>query len=105
MLAEGPAKVSAPKVTKVSAGPTRAPAASACEPYREQIVHALSLGRNAMAIYQDLVGLGAELRYSSVRRFVRKLRGSMSPEERVVIETAPGEEAQVDYADKLYHQA
>lgn len=99
MLAEGPAKVSAPKVTKVSAGPTRAPAASACEPYREQIVHALSLGRNAMAIYQDLVGLGAELRYSSVRRFVRKLRGSMSPEERVVIETAPGEEAQVDYGE------
>ncbi len=34
-----------------------------------------------------------------MRRFVRKLRGSMSPEERVVIETAPGEEAQVDYGE------
>ncbi len=33
----------------------------------------------------------------SVKRFVRKLRGSPAPEARVVIETAPGEEAQVDY--------
>jgi hypothetical protein len=32
-----------------------------------------------------------------VKRFVRKLCGSPAPEARVVIETAPGEEAQVDY--------
>jgi len=32
-----------------------------------------------------------------VNRFVRKLRGMRSPEARVVIETSPGEEAQVDY--------
>src|SRR6266496_4175217 len=32
-----------------------------------------------------------------VKHFVRKLRGAQSPEARVVIETAPGEEAQVDY--------
>jgi hypothetical protein len=36
-------------------------------------------------------------KYTSVKRFVRKLRGSSTPEARVVIETAPGEEAQVDY--------
>src|SRR5437867_724740 len=35
--------------------PQRSPAASACEPYRELIERALELGRNAMAIYQDLV--------------------------------------------------
>jgi len=51
-----------------------------------------------MAIWQDLVdGQGFAGRYASVKRFVHKLRGSPAPEARVVIETAPGEEAQVDY--------
>src|SRR6187551_2767963 len=35
--------------------PTRAPSASACEPYRELIEEAVGRGRNAVAIYQDLV--------------------------------------------------
>ena len=78
--------------------PGRSPSASACEPYREIIEAALSKGRNAVAIWQDLVdGHGFPGRYSSVKRFVRKLCGSPSPEARVVIQTAPGEEAQVDY--------
>ena len=72
--------------------------ASACEPYREFIETALAKGRNAMAIWQDLVdGHGFSEKYASVKRFVRNLRGSSAPEARVVIETAPGEEAQVDY--------
>ncbi len=76
----------------------RSPSASACEPYREVIEAELAKGRNAMAIWQDLVdGHGFAGRYASVKRFVRKLRGSPAPEARVVIETAPGEEAQVDY--------
>jgi transposase len=78
--------------------PGRSPSASACEPYREVIEGALSKERNAMAIWQDLVdGHGFSGRYASVKRFVNKLRGSPTPEARVVIETAPGEEAQVDY--------
>jgi transposase len=78
--------------------PGRSPSASACEPYREFIEAALAKGRNAMAIWQDLVdGHGFSGKYSSVKRFVRKLRGSPTPEARVVIQTAPGEEAQVDY--------
>jgi transposase len=80
--------------------PGRAPSASACEPFRELIAEAIGLGRNAVGIYQDLVdrhGFGAG--YASVRRFVLKLRGSTSAEARVVITTAPGEEAQVDYGD------
>ena len=78
--------------------PGRSPSASACEPYREIIEVALSKDRNAMAIWQDLVdGHGFPGRYASVKRFVHKLRGSPSPEARVVIVTAPGEEAQVDY--------
>jgi transposase len=78
--------------------PSRSPSASACEPYREIIESALAKGRNAMAIFQDLVdGHGFAAKYASVKRFVGKLRGSAAPEARVVIQTAPGEEAQVDY--------
>lgn len=80
--------------------PTRAPRASACEPYRELIVEAVRRGRNAMAIWQDLVddhAFGA--RYASVRRFVATLRGPTSREPHAVITTAPGEEGQVDYGD------
>lgn len=78
--------------------PTRAPAASGCEPYREVIEFGLGLGRNAMAIWQSLVDDHCyEGSYSSVRRFVQKLRGTTSPEARAVIVTAPGEEGQVDY--------
>jgi len=80
--------------------PSRAPSASACEPYRELIVEALGRGRNAMAIWQDLVdGHGFPARYASVRRFVVALRGRTPVDARVVITTAPGEEAQVDYGD------
>jgi transposase len=51
-----------------------------------------------MAIWQDLVDTcGFTGGYQSVKRFVRKLVGSPSKEACAVIETAPGEEAQVDY--------
>jgi transposase len=80
--------------------PGRAPSASACEPYREEIEAALGLKRNAVAIYQDLVTQhGFTAKYASVRRFIRKLRGGRAPEPFGVITTAPGEEAQVDYGD------
>jgi transposase len=78
----------------------RAPSASACEPYRELIGQALARGRNATAIYQDLVsqhGFGAK--YASVKRFVVKLGAAGSLEARAVIQSAPGEEAQVDYGE------
>jgi transposase len=79
--------------------PGRAPSASACEPYRELIERALERGRNAMAIWQDLVDThGFEARYSSVRRFVQTVRCTV-PEPHAVITTAPGEESQVDYGD------
>jgi transposase len=78
--------------------PGRSPSASACEPYREVIEIGLGQGRNAKAIWQDLVDdHGFRGAYQSVKRFVGKLRGSRPPEARVVIETPPGEETQVDY--------
>jgi len=91
--------ISSSEVSTDSA-PARAPSASACEPYRELITEALARGRNAVAIWQDLVDdHGFRARYASVRRFVAKLRGTTRPEARVVITTAPGEEGQVDYGD------
>jgi transposase len=79
---------------------SRAPTASACEPYRELIELALGRGRNAMAIWQDLVDEHSfAARYASVRRFVRKLRGQRAPDAHPVIVTAPGEEGQVDYGE------
>jgi hypothetical protein len=73
------------------------PSASVCEPYREAIELGLSHGRNAVGIWQDLVNGGFEGAYESVKRFVRKLRGSTGPEAVGIIQTAPGEEGQVDY--------
>ena len=71
---------------------------SACEAYRELIQQGLSRGRNAMAIWQDLVSdHGFPGGYQSVKRFVRKLRGSELPQAVGIIQTAAGEEAQVDY--------
>jgi len=74
--------------------------ASSCEPYREWITLAVGRGRDAFAIYRDLVDdHGFTASYSSMRRFVRRLRAEHAgdPEAHPVIETAPGEEAQVDY--------
>ena len=92
-----PAKEVSPDSRPVPA-PGRSPSASACEPFRDFIELSLSKGRNAKAIYQDLVDdHGFAARYASVKRFVRQLRGGSSPEARAVILTPPGEEAQVDY--------
>jgi transposase len=53
-----------------------------------------------MAIWQDLVDdHGFTARYASVKRYVAALRTQTAPEARVIILTAPGEEAQVDYGD------
>jgi len=73
--------------------PGRSPTASACEPYRDVIEQALGDGRNAMAIWQDLVDdRGFPAGYASVKRFVLKLRGGATPEARAIIVTAPGED-------------
>jgi transposase len=72
--------------------------ASACAVHRDAIELGLARGRNAMAIWQDLVDTrGFTGGYQSVKRFVRKLAGGPSKEACAVIETAVGEEAQVDY--------
>jgi len=75
-----------------------ASAASSCEPYRDLIEQGLMRGRNAVAIWQELVDQhGFPGAYESVKRFVRKQGGTQNVEARPVIITEAGEEAQVDY--------
>ena len=72
-------------------------ARSACQAHRVWIEEQLRLGRNGMAIYQDLVELFAFThRYNSVKRFVRRLKNK-DPRQYDRLESLMGEEAQVDY--------
>jgi transposase len=74
-------------------------ARSACEVHREWIEAQVRLGRNATAIYQELVDqFGFTQRYNSVKRFCRALR-SQEPEQFDRLEFLPGEECQVDYGE------
>jgi transposase len=93
-----PANGPAPVTTGSSLpGPSRSPSSSACLPFREVIEAGLGKGRNAMAIWQDLVDQsGFAGSYQSVKRYVRKL-GGRTLEPCAIIVTPPGEEAQVDY--------
>jgi transposase len=71
---------------------------SVCEPFREAIELGLSRGRDATAIWQDLVSeSGFSGGYQTVKRYVRKLRGKQPLQPCAVIRTGPGEESQVDY--------
>jgi transposase len=74
-------------------------ARSACEPHREWIETQVRLGRNAVAIYQELVDeFGFAQRYNSVKRFCRALR-KREPEQFDRLEFKIAEEAQVDYGE------
>ena len=91
MITDSEQELAASAQLKGEAKPGRSPAASACVAHRVAIEIGLSRGRNAMAIWQDLVDTcGFSAGYQSVRRFVRKLEADSSPEARVVIETAGG---------------
>jgi transposase len=97
--APGNAEVSKPAIqVTTDSGAAKARTLSSCEPYRDLIELGLQRGRNAMAIWQDLVTEhGFAHSYQSVKRFVNKLQPNVAQEARAVIITEPGEEAQVDY--------
>ena len=79
--------------------PTAPLSTSKCEPHRPFIDAQLRLGRNAMAIYQDLVDLhGFDGAYNSVKRFAAYLRHKQ-PEQFDRLSFQPGEEMQVDYGE------
>lgn len=69
---------------------------SSLEPYREFIIEKRAQGVEMMALWQQLRERGFAGSYSAVRRFV----GRLEPRRRdtfLRLETAPGEEAQVDF--------
>jgi transposase len=84
---------------EVSTGFCATVSTSACSAHAEWIAEQLKAKRNAVAIYQDLVDVhGFTHRYSSVKRFVAKLRHK-EPDVYDILEFAPGEESQVDYGE------
>ena len=89
----GPVEDSASGSPSPANGPT-----SGCEPFREQILAMLQQGLHAVRIHQDLVadyGVNTPS-YYSVRRFIARLNQKVPlPFRRM--ETAAGEEAQVDF--------
>jgi len=71
---------------------------SRCEPFRELIQAKVARGLSAQRIYQDLVTEeGFTNRYHSVRRFVGRLLRTDQAIAFRRMESAPGEEAQVDF--------
>lgn len=70
---------------------------SLCVPFRDLILGKLEVGLSAQRIFQDLVtDHGFDGKYPSVRRYVARL-GKSSPLPFRRMETAPGEEAQIDF--------
>ena len=78
-----------------SAG-SRAGPASQCEPFRQRIAAGIEAGLTARRIQQDLTAEGITLGYDSLRRFIQRL-GRMRSLPFRRLESAPGEEAQVDF--------
>ena len=72
---------------------------SSCDLYRVFIEEQIDKGCNATAIYQDLVEHhGYAGAYNAVKRFVGQ-RKTKTPKVSCRFETAPGQEAQVDYGE------
>lgn len=69
---------------------------SSVEPYRAQVLELHAAGVEGAAIYQRLRERGFTGSLSAVYRFLHQLRPA-EPEATVRVETAPGQEAQVDF--------
>lgn len=94
-----PAKVATGSAAEAEAKPAKVATGSRslCEPHREIITAALVQGLSAIRIHQDLVADHAFVgRYNTVKRFVHALSDA-APLPFRRIETAPGEEMQVDF--------
>lgn len=94
-----PAKVATGSAAEAEAKPAKVATGSRslCEPHRELITAALVQGLSAIRIHQDLVAEHAFAgRYNTVKRFVHVLSDA-APLPFRRIETAPGEEMQVDF--------
>ena len=94
-----PAKVATGSGAEEEAKPAKVATGSRslCEPHRERIEAALAQGLSAKRIHQDLVADNAFTgRYNTVKRFAHALSAA-APLPFRRMETAPGEEMQVDF--------
>jgi transposase len=89
----------AKRSTEIEVPTDSAATRSSAAPFRDLISVELDKGRNATAIYQDLVEhLGYEGSYDAVKRLARKLRKT-EPKIACRYESDPGEDMRVDYGD------
>jgi len=75
--------------------PKRKPHSKLLDPYKEKIVEFIEEGLSAVRIHEKLISNGAKVGYSTVKDYVRLIKGREKVFMR--IHTDPGEEAQVDF--------
>jgi len=93
-------EASSPTTGVAPAQASQAQRRSTCEEHRAFITEERVKGRNATAIYQDLVEHhGYAGSYDAVKRFVRTIAPDDPPYAKCRFETPPGQEAQVDYGE------
>ena len=76
---------------------------SKLDPYTDYIDHRLSKGlENCRVLLREIRGLGYQGSYSTVADYVRPRRRRRQPQATMRFETAPGEQAQVDWGSFSY---
>ena len=79
----------------------RRPRASKLDPYREYVDRRLAEGlENCVVLHWELTGLGYDGGYSILKSYVSPRR--RQPDATMLFETAPGEQAQVDWGSLAY---
>ena len=81
----------------------RRPRGSMLDPYAQHIGHRLAEGlENCVVLLRELRALGYEGAYSTLTEYLRPRRKGGQPEATMRFETAPGEQAQVDWGSLGY---
>ena len=81
----------------------RQPRGSKLDPYAEHIDRRMAEGlENCVVLLRELRGLGYDGSYNTVVEYVKPRRKGRQPEAAMRFETAPGEQAQVDWGSLAY---
>ena len=81
----------------------RPPQGSKLDPYTEYLEHRMSEGlENCRVLLREIRGLGYEGSYTTVADYARPRRRARQPQATMRFETAPGEQAQVDWGSFSY---
>ena len=82
---------------------SRLPGTSKLDPYREYVDRRLSEGlENCVVLHRELRGLGYDGSYSILKSYVLPRQRRRQPDAAVRFETAPREQAQVDWGSLAY---